>query len=378
MTLLLESKEKLKQIYANYGYVILPIFKFLLAFTIFQSISLTLNFVEALGSIFVLLILALICSIMPLNITVVFAMGLIVGQCYGAGMEVAVFSLAVISIISILYIRFTPQDAIILLLTPIAFVLRIPCVIPIGFGLTKKPVSAISSGCGVVLYYMIELIQQKSVVLQGVESEVVMQNFKLLLDGLIKNQVMMMNIIAFAAVLLIVNVIRSLHVDYAWHIAIVIGGMSYVIIMAAGGLFLDVPNPMVPLFIGTIGSVIIGEMLHFFLFNVDYSRTEMLQFEDDEYVYFVKAVPKVCIAEKDVTVKTFEEEQVAESEIKKSVDLTSYPHGPVSQETIAFTGFDKRIDEIPEDTGAPVHKLDDEQMESVDFESKLEQSLNDL
>lgn len=205
-----------------------------------------------------------------------------------------------------------------------------------------------------------------------------MQNFKLLLDGLIKNQVMMMNIIAFAAVLLIVNVIRSLHVDYAWHIAIIIGGMSYVIIMAAGGLFLDVPNPMVPLFIGTIGSVMLGEMLHFFLFNVDYSRTEMLQFEDDEYVYFVKAVPKVCIAEKDVTVKTFEEEQVAESEIKKSVDLTNYPHGPVSQETIAFTGFDKRIDEIPEDTGAPVHKLDDEQMESVDFESKLEQSLNDL
>ena len=148
--------------------------------------------------------------------------------------------------------------------------------------------------------------------------------------------------------------------------------------MAAGGLFLDVLNPIVPLFVGTMGSVIIAEMLHFFLFNVDYSRTEMLQFEDDEYVYFVKAVPKVSIAEKDVTVKIFEEEQVEESEMVRNVDLTNYPHGPVSQETIAFTGFDKRIDEIPEDTGAPVHKLDDEQMESVDFESKLEQSLNDL
>ena len=33
-----------------------------------------------------------------------------------------------------------------------------------------------------------------------------------------------------------------------------------------------------------------------FLFSVDYSRTERVQFEDDEYYYYVKAVPKVVVA----------------------------------------------------------------------------------
>ena len=47
MTLLLEFKEKLKQIYANYGYAVIPVGKFLLAFIIFKSISGTLNFVES-------------------------------------------------------------------------------------------------------------------------------------------------------------------------------------------------------------------------------------------------------------------------------------------------------------------------------------------
>lgn len=378
MTLLLEFKEKLKQIYANYGYAVIPVGKFLLAFIIFKSISGTLNFVESLNSIFILLILALICCIMPLNVTVFFGLALIVLQCYGVGVEVAAFALAVILIIAILFIRFASQDAIILLVTPMAFALKIPCVIPIGFGLTKKPSSAISAGCGVILYYLIDLVQQKSSVLQGAESTVLMQNLKLLLDGLVKNQSLMMNVIAFAAVLLIVYVIRSLHVDYAWHMAIVIGGVSYVIIMAAGGLVLDVSNPVIPLLVGTIGSVIVAEMLHFLLFNVDYSRTEMLQFEDDEYVYFVKAVPKMSIAEKDVTVKTIEEDQETDMAPPSDVDGQEYPHGPVSQETIVFAGFDRKMEDVPADTGAPIQKLDDDQMEEVDFESKLEQSLNDL
>ena len=44
--------------------------------------------------------------------------------------------------------------------------------------------------------------------------------------------------------------------------------------------------------------MIVGEILEFFLFHVDYKRTERLQFEDDEYYYYVKAVPKITGAKK--------------------------------------------------------------------------------
>ena len=39
------------------------------------------------------------------------------------------------------------------------------------------------------------------------------------------------------------------------------------------------------------------------IFNVDYSRTENVQFEDDEYFYYVKAIPKMSVEAKDVSVK---------------------------------------------------------------------------
>ena len=38
---------------------------------------------------------------------------------------------------------------------------------------------------------------------------------------------------------------------------------------------------------------------------MDYTRTEHVQFEDDDYYYYVKAVPKKTVAVREVTVKHF-------------------------------------------------------------------------
>ena len=375
MTVLLEIKEKMKQIYAEYGTFLLPILKFVLAFIVFKSINSILPFSEVLNSIFILLILALFCAILPLNVMVLLGMVLIVGQCYELGIEVAAFALALILVMFILYIRFTPRDALILVFTPIACYLKVPCVIPIGCGLTRSPASAVSAGFGVVIYYFMELVKQKAAILQGAETKEISQNLKLLLDGLLKNQNMFMGIIAFVAVLLIVYVIHRLSIDYAWQIAILSGAISYIVIMIAGGLFIDVKSQMLSLIFGTVGSVILAEILEFFFFNVDYTRTETLQYEDDEYYYYVKAVPKMSIAEKNVTIKTIQSE---EEDDVRTYESPIYPYqpGPVPQETIAFEGISGAAAQPQDEMQS--RNSEDISIENIDFEEKLEQSLKEL
>ena len=375
MTVLLEIKEKMKQIYAEYGTFLFPILKFVLAFIVFKSINSILPFSEVLNSIFILLILALFCAILPLNVMVLLGMVLIVGQCYEIGIEVAAFALALILVMFILYIRFTPGDALILILTPIACYMKVPCVIPIGCGLTRSPASAVSAGFGVVIYYFMELVKQKVAILQGAETKEIAQNLKLLLDGLLKNQNMFMSIIAFVAVLLIVYVIHRLSIDYAWQIAILSGAISYIVIMIAGGLFIDVKSQILSLIFGTVGSVILAEGLEFFLFNVDYTRAETLQYEDDEYYYYVKAVPKMSIAEKNVTIKTIQAEE--EDNVRTyEPPIHPYQPGPVPQETIAFEGISGAAVQ-PQDERQPQNS-EDISIENIDFEEKLEQSLKEL
>ena len=70
------------------------------------------------------------------------------------------------------------------------------------------------------------------------------------------------------------------------------------------------------IFSGILG-VVIGLFLEVIFFSVDYSRTENVQFEDDEYYYYVKAVPKINVAGEDVKVK-----QINARKTRKASDIS--------------------------------------------------------
>lgn len=126
---------------------------------------------------------------------------------------------------------------------------------------------------------------------------------------LFNNKEMGTAIIAFVICLLVVYSVRKLSIDNAWKIAIVSGALVYVIVVVIGRVTMHVDVPYVAVIIGTIVSILLALVLEFFAFAVDYSRTENLQFEDDEYFYYVKAVPKVTVTAPEKTVKRINERQ---------------------------------------------------------------------
>lgn len=68
--------------------------------------------------------------------------------------------------------------------------------------------------------------------------------------------------------------------------------------------------------LGTAAAALIATVIQFFAFNVDYGRTEKVQFEDDEYYYYVKAVPKVTVATPERKVKKINQPKKARSSQK--------------------------------------------------------------
>ena len=146
-----------------------------------------------------------------------------------------------------------------------------------------------------------------------------MGKITLLADGLMKNGEMWLNVIAFVVVVLVVNLIRTRMMDYAWRIAIVAGGVLYIVIMLAGSMSFGVEVSMVSLIIYTVVAVLIGIILEFFVFGGDYTRTERLEYEDDEYYYYVKAVPKMTITKREKEVKRINPQKKVREDKKKSV-----------------------------------------------------------
>ena len=81
------------------------------------------------------------------------------------------------------------------------------------------------------------------------------------------------------------------------------GTLVNVVMLLVGDLVFDTKVSIAGVLIGGIIAILLAKVLQFFIFSVDYSRTERVQFEDDEYYYYVKAVPKLSVATPTKTVK---------------------------------------------------------------------------
>ena len=75
--------------------------------------------------------------------------------------------------------------------------------------------------------------------------------------------------------------------------AIVIGTLTFLLVELTGCLVFDRMGEALGLLIGTAFAVLIAFIVKFFVFRVDYSKVVNVQFEDGDYYYYVKAVPKV-------------------------------------------------------------------------------------
>ena len=78
--------------------------------------------------------------------------------------------------------------------------------------------------------------------------------------------------------------------------------------------------------------ILVGLVLEFLFFSVDYSRTENIQFEDDEYYYYVKAVPKVGVSAPEKEVK-----RITGNKPQKQEDHSSDENANTNTEDILLT-----------------------------------------
>lgn len=303
MITLLEFREQLKNFYAKFEVYITPLYKFLVSLTAFLLINQNMGYLRPLKNPAIAIILALLCSFLPMNFAVFFAGLLILGHAIGLSLEAGIVILCVELLILMLYLRLSPKSSFILLLTPIAFALKVPYVIPISVGLVSAPVAALPVGCGVAVYYMIDLLKTNASALSNSDAESMLTRISLLVNGIIDNKAMLLTIAAFTITIMVVYIIRRLSVDYAWGIAIGVGAITDIFVLLIGDFVLDVSNFLLMLIVGSLVAVLVALVLHFFLFSVDYSRTERVQFEDDEYYYYVKAVPKMSVTTRKKQIK---------------------------------------------------------------------------
>ncbi len=303
---------RLEELYARNSKVYDKALQFILAATTFILINRNVGFMKLAASPVAAVALAVLCTFLPLGVTVVAATGLILLHMYSVSLGILAVTAVLFLVMYIFYLRLAPRMALVALLTPLAFFLHIPYVIPVACGLSAAPGSMVAVICGTVVYYMMEYVKKAAANLDGSGVKGMLTQGTDYLSKVFQNKEMWVMLIAFLICFFIVYTIHRASVDHAWKIAIVAGIIANLVVVVAGDIVLGVHTSYGILIGGSVASIVIGLILEVFYFSVDYTRSEKLQFEDDEYYYYVKAVPKLSVATPEKTVKRINERQETE------------------------------------------------------------------
>ena len=310
MTDLLEIREKIKLFYSRFEVFILPVVKLLLAFVVLNTLNRRMGYMTRLDNSAIVIIVALACSFLPTGCIVMFAALFSLLHMYSLSLEVALFGFCMYLLMFLLYFRFGPKDSLIVVLTPLLFAFNIPYVVPIVAGLVCGPAAMVTVGCGVGIYYLLETVVNNFSALSTMGSDSAVEKLRLMIDGILGNKEMLVMIVSFAVTVLVVYLIRRMSIDYAWTIAMVSGALLNLVLLLIGDLIYDINGSMVGALLGSLLALAVAKVIEFFRFCVDYNRTEKVQFEDDEYYYYVKAVPKMSVAMSTKTVKKINSQRV--------------------------------------------------------------------
>ena len=307
MTALLELRQKISEVYGRYEAYVRVCIKCLMAFLIFYLIHRQLANSLQLRALAEISIFTLVAAVVPIG-----GMSLLVGifviiHMVAVSVEAGAITAAFFLLLLLTYFIFKPKQSVLIAVMCLAGMLNVSGAAAIPIGLLCSPLAVIPAAAGIFVSGMILTLRQNSSVLETAATQLTsMEKVAYFVREAWDNERLLLLIAALIITILVVYLIRKLPYSYAWAIAIAAGTACYVLTVLVGNVAFGVTVNLLYLSVSIVSGVLIACALHVFCFLLDGSHTEFLEYEDENYVYYVRAIPKYSVArtEKKVTTIT--------------------------------------------------------------------------
>ena len=321
MTALLELRQKISEVYGRYEAYVRICMKGLLAFLLFYLIHRQLSNSMILRDWAEIAVFTLVGMVIPAGgLSLLMAVFVVIHMTVisiEAGVVAAVFFLFLL----LTYFIFKPKQSALVAVMCLAGMLNLSGAAAIPIGLLCSPVAVIPAAAGTFIYGMILTLRQNSSVLEAAAVRLTsMEKVSYFVQAVWSNERLLLLMAALIITIVIVYLIRKFPYSYAWAIAIAAGTACYVLTILVGNVAFGVTVNLVYLSISIVFGVLVSSIIHIFRFLVDGNHTEFLEYEDEEYVYYVRAIPKYSVARTDKKVTTITTPGEADSDEDFSED----------------------------------------------------------
>lgn len=313
MLKLLTIRERIKQIYSTKSKFIDPAIRFIITLISMLIINSNIGAFSLLKNPVVVLGISVFGAVLPKTLMVMMILMCMVVHILAISPMAAAVVFVTFVIMYLLFFRFTSKHSYVLLAIPLLFMVKLPFVIPVLLGLTATPGAIIPMSFGTLIYFYLNYFSVNFEQLIGANQDEAITMMTSMAANVFKNPTFFFTLATFIVVLCLVYFVGRLSVDYSWMVSAAAGGLLATLTILIGCIIFDMSSvytiPMV--IIGGLLSTILAWFIQMFVHSVDYTRTEYTQFEDDEYYYYVKAVPKIQVMPAEKSVKRINARKVS-------------------------------------------------------------------
>ena len=304
---ILEVRAHILRFLQKFQLVVEPVIKFIIAFAVFRSINNAIGHHATLMSLPAELLLSLLGTFTPSVLLVLLAAVVSLVHVYVASPILAILVAVLMVILYCFIARFSGKYGYVVLAVPILYLLKIPYVVPLILGLVATPTAIVPVACGVIVYRLFVVINSVVLVGDTMGIEDILLMYIDVIDRLLADKQMLLTIGVFFVVILVMYLMRKLSIEYVFEISIAVGAIVCILGFLVADTILQTELNIIAMVFGTVGSMLIALVFQFFRLALDYTAVERVQFEDDDYYYYVKAVPKINLTVPQRSVKKISE-----------------------------------------------------------------------
>ena len=228
-------------------------------------------------------------------------------------------------ICSLAFVRVDRKHAVILIVTAVMFYLKLEYLLPVLLGMIVGFGAILPAAAGVVVYFLSVYMTDVSTLLTTSSSSSFGMGLQRIVNLMLIDKKLLVFLITFSLIIFITTLLCHLFYERAWLFAIFIGHIAMILLLLFGRLIFELDYKIWRLFLEMILGIGCCYIYRFFRGIGDVSRIEKASFEDDEYFYYVKAVPKIKVTQKDRNVTDIKsgenEDDILFDDITEETDL---------------------------------------------------------
>lgn len=243
------------------------------------------------------LVLALVATLLPSRIGVLIAIALGIYNIFQASLIGAVIVGLMMLMLYVAAARMFPDQVYYLILIPVCIQWNLHLLIPLFAGLYAGIMAVVPVVLGILMWGLIQIIPAFMNLQMGETLDtlpkMISDASSYGIDQITKNEQMMYLLIISAGIVVLVSLLRKLRVDYAHYIALGSGGLLGLVCLIMGKVVGSLPGNLLVLTLLGIVSILGIAFLEFMNLSLNYKAAQNLEFEDEEYYYQVRAIPKI-------------------------------------------------------------------------------------